>query len=252
MRVYFVAQGVLATGATAEQNNLYLWTEGEGIELIATGTTSSAFTNNWSPSNRGSRVTPDGMHLAFTADNSLTGYPNEGRPEIYLFDAGSGDLECASCHSGGVPATLGAAIEGRTENIGVLSRNLSNDGRFVFFNTNEALVPRDINNGEDAYEYDSSTGQVSLISTGTSSQGEMFTDASPTGRDALILTRKQLVGVDQDENTDSYDARIDGGLAAQNPGRRPRPVRARANAAMSACCPRRRSPAAPTCSGPGT
>jgi Tol biopolymer transport system component len=217
-RIYFVAQGVLATGATAGENNLYLWTQGQGIEFIATGTTSSAFVNNWSPSNRASRVTPDGMHLAFTADNSLTGYPNEGRPEIYLFDAGSGQLVCASCHPGGVPALLGAAIEGRTENIGLLSRNLSNDGRFVFFNTNEALVPRDINNGEDAYEYDSATGQISLISTGTSTQGEMFTDASPSGRDALILSRKQLVGIDQDENVDSYDARIEGGIAAQNPG----------------------------------
>lgn len=216
-RLYFVAQGVLATGATADENNLYLWT-GEGIEFIATGTTSSAFTNNWSPFNRGSRVTPNGMHLAFTADNSLTGYPNEGRPEIYLFDATTGDLACASCHPGGVPALLGAAIEGRTENIGFLSHNLSNDGRFVFFNTNEALVPRDINNGEDAYQYNSMTGQISLISTGTSAQGEMFTDASPSGRDALILTRKQLVGIDQDENVDSYDARIEGGIAAQNPG----------------------------------
>jgi hypothetical protein len=215
-RIYFVAQGVLATGATAGENNLYLWTEGEGTEFIATGT--GEFARNWSPSNRASRVTPDGMHLAFTADNSLTGYPNEGRPEIYLFDAGSGELVCASCHPGGVPALLGAAIEGRTENIGFLSRNLSDDGRFVFFNTNEALVPRDTNNGEDAYEFDSTTGQVSLISTGTSAQGEMFTDASPSGRDALILTRKQLVGVDQDENVDSYDARIEGGIAAQNPG----------------------------------
>ena len=150
-----------------------------------------------------------------------------------------------------MPATLGAAIEGRTENIGVLSRNLSNDGRFVFFNTNEALVPRDINNGEDAYEYDSSTRQVSPISTGTSSQGEMFTDASPTGRDALILTRKQLVGVDQDENTDSYDARIDGGLAAQNPGP-PAPPFEHGRIRDVGVLPAEPVPGAPTCSGPGT
>src|SRR4029079_3930839 len=108
--------------------------------------------------------------------------------------------------------------EGRTENIGFLSHNLSNDGRFVFFNTNEALVQRDINNGEDAYQYDSTTREISLISTGTSAQGEMFTDASPSGRDALILTRKQLVGIDQDENVDSYDARIESGIGPQKPG----------------------------------
>ena len=67
------------------ENNLYLWTAGGGFEFIATGIPSS----NWTDLRQRptSRVTPDGMHLAFTANNSLTGYPNEGKSEVYLYSA---------------------------------------------------------------------------------------------------------------------------------------------------------------------
>ena len=217
-RVYFVAEGVLASGATAGEYNLYDWSEGSGIKFIATGTTSSAFTGNWSNTgSRSSRVSPDGAFLAFTADNSLTGYANEGNPEIYLYSAATGELVCASCNPSGAPATSGAAIRGFSESVNHLSRSLSADGRFVFFNTEEALLPSDVNHKEDAYQFNSETGEVSLLSTGISPQPSRFTDAALSGSDALVATRERLVGIDQDENIDVYDARVGGGFASQNP-----------------------------------
>ena len=54
-----------------------------------------------------SRVSPDGRFLAFMSDRSLTGYDNldanSGQPdeEVYLYDAASGRLVCASCNPTG-------------------------------------------------------------------------------------------------------------------------------------------------------
>ena len=64
----------------------------------------------------------------------------------------------------------------------------------------------------DAYEYDVQTESIHLISSGTDSQGAVFLDASPDGRNAFFVTTQQLVGWDTDNNADIYDARIDGGL----------------------------------------
>jgi hypothetical protein len=77
----------------------------------------------------------------------------------------------------------------------------------VFFSTSEALVPGDSNGKSDAYEYDTTTGTVSLLSTGKDPGDSYFLDASATGDDAFILTRQQLSKWDTDQNYDVYDAR---------------------------------------------
>jgi hypothetical protein len=217
-RVYFVAKGELAPGATAGMNNLYLWTQGAGFTFIATGTTSSIFTNNYSKFGASnSRVTPDGMHLAFTANNSLTGYPDNGNSEAYLYSAATGALVCASCNPSGEPATSGAFITGTSDEIGYEPHNLSDDGRYLFFTTDEALVPRDVNITEDVYRYDAASGQLALISPGTDKFDDPFTDAGASGNNAFFVTHRPLVGIDEDEVADLYDARVGGGLASQNP-----------------------------------
>jgi hypothetical protein len=233
-RVYLVSKEVLAPGATGGENNLYLWTQGAGFQFIATGNTSTAFTDNYRQvRNPNSRVTPDGMHLAFTADNSLTGYPHAGVPEVYLYSAATGELVCASCNPSGEPEAGGSGgsievgggapgpdLEDR------LRRNLSDDGARLFFNTDEALVPRDTNGLPDLYEYDAASGQVALITTGTAGKESAelstgatvgFADASPGGDDVLFQTRQPLVGIAQAGVLNIYDARVDGGLASQNP-----------------------------------
>jgi hypothetical protein len=199
-RVYFAAGG-----------SLYEWSEGGGIEFIVTGLSSS----NWSANTPTSRVSANGMHVAFNSTESLTGYPNAGHNEIYTYDAGSGELSCASCNPSGEPATSGASIP--SPDFDNLSRNVSDSGQ-VFFDSKEALSPGDVNgNRTDVYEYDSASGETSLISNGASPYDSEFTDAGASGRDVFFLTNERLVGVDQDELVDLYDAREGGGLASQNP-----------------------------------
>jgi len=224
-RVYYVSD----EGAA---DSLYMWSEGAGTEFIATGNAEAAFSNNYRTNKQpNSRVTPDGMHLAFTASNSLTGFPHAGIPEIYLYSAATDALVCASCNPGGAPEPggSGGSLEVGGGSPGPdaetrLRRNLSDDGGRLFFNTDEALVPQDSNGRTDVYEYDAASGQVALITTGTADEelkGEVnsvgFADASPSGDDVLFQTRQQLVGVDEDEALDIFDARVGGGLASQNP-----------------------------------
>jgi hypothetical protein len=188
------------------------------------------------------RVTPDG-HLAFLATGtsellSLYGQPEYdhgtcssygafgGCREAYVYDAaandGAGDLRCASCIPNGAEATTSASFIqigqlglGLSTDTRILNHVLSDDGRYVFFNTEEKLVEEDTNGVADAYEYDTETHEVHLISTGTDSDRSFFLDASPDGHDAFFITRAQLRSSDLDQSFDLYDARIDG---APDPG----------------------------------
>jgi hypothetical protein len=114
-----------------------------------------------------------------------------------------------------------------------LTRNLSDDGTRIFFETEEALVSEDENHQSDVYEWEAegagsctsasptfdavAGGCLYLISTGQSGQTSYFADASADGSSVFFFTVQPLVGQDQDDNQDIYDARSGGGIAAQNP-----------------------------------
>ena len=103
------------------------------------------------------------------------------------------------------------------------SRYLSDEGR-LFFNSSDALVPQDVNNNEDVYEYEpagvggcstsSSTysersgGCVALISSGRAAGESAFLDASENGNDVFFLTGERLVSQDVDTALDVYDAHV--------------------------------------------
>jgi hypothetical protein len=97
-----------------------------------------------------------------------------------------------------------------------LDRPLTSDGQHVFFDTESALVPQDINNRRDVYEYDLASEQVHLISGGTCDCRSNFVDASPDGSNVFFTTYQKLVSADDDAAADLYDARIEGGIASQN------------------------------------
>ena len=69
-----------------------------------------------------SRVSPNGRYLAFMSDRSLTGYDNidansgKADEEVYLYDSTSGRLFCASCNPSGAPP------------VGVLDRENAGEG----------------------------------------------------------------------------------------------------------------------------
>jgi hypothetical protein len=227
-KIYFVARSDQLTGqGEPGQANLYEWDENGGsptITYIATlqpvGTgDGSGDSADWSsePYQRSSEVTPDGEHIMFTSKNKLTGFENAGRVEVYAYDARSHQLMCASCAGDQPPA--GDSFPPFTElMVSFESRHphaISADGRYVFFSSAAALVPADTNGRFDAYEYDTQTHRISLLSTGRNSSDSWFLGASSSGHDAFFLTRSKLVAADTDDNTDLYDARIDGGIAAQ-------------------------------------
>jgi hypothetical protein len=220
--VYFAAGG----GGSERGVDLYEWHDGAttlvsgglihtdwlGGELSDTPTLGGT---------KSSRVTPDGMTVLFSSRSQLTGYDNAEHTELYLFDAAGGTLTCVSCNPSGIAATSDAEISVEISEIGTvartsfLTRNLSADGRRVFFDTTEALLPQDTNGQRDVYEWEG--GHVYLISTGQSSSASYFGDASADGGDVFFFTRQALVGQDQDTNSDIYDARVGGGIAAQGP-----------------------------------
>jgi hypothetical protein len=181
---------------------------------------------------KATRVTPDGTHLVFVTEGSseLTGYDqgdtcrglvSTACSEVYVYDAtannGAGRLSCASCNPTGQAATATANFIADFSGHALpytphLNRAVSDDGRFVFFTSAERLVPEDVNGQPDAYEYDTTTGRLHLISSGTSPAPSMFLDASADGSNVFFATRQQLVSADTDAGYDLYDARVSGGF----------------------------------------
>lgn len=133
-----------------------------------------------------SRVSPNGRYLAFMSASSTTGYDNRdansGVPdeEVFLYDATSRRVVCASCNpTGARPVGMqgsqnyeerlwdyGEIWRGRwvagdipgwtsTDLVQALtqSRYLSDSGR-LFFNSSDSLVPGDVNGTEDVYQYE--------------------------------------------------------------------------------------------------
>jgi hypothetical protein len=283
--VYFVSGGVVAgSGATGLGNNLYVehYTGAEWKpEFIATlSGESDSFdwdAHSGETPEQPTRVSPNGLWLAFMSDASLTGYDNRdavnGRPdaEVYLYHARGAaappTLTCASCNPTGerptgvlyeelgvgarldlektdawygmvaadVPGSQHVALTAFTQ--AYQSRYLSDGGR-LFFNSEDSLVPDDVDGTQDVYEYEpagagscsSSSGSgsivfepvrdfevegrdgeqaagcVGLISSGTSNLGSSFLDASQSGADVFFRTAAKLVPADEDSAFDIYDA----------------------------------------------
>jgi virginiamycin B lyase len=193
------------------------------------------------------RVSADGRTLLFRSRRQLSPYPNRGAPELYRYRVGEPGLICVSCDPDGTPsgvtlATVSPPTAYSPLSAGVLARNLSADGDRIFFESLDPLVETDHNGEEgcppvgsptqafpacqDVYEWEApgagscsaaaATGCVYLLSAAESGRPAFFADASRSGNDAFIFTAAPLVGQDLDELIDVYDARVDGGIAAQD------------------------------------
>ena len=255
-RIYFASSEDLdaAGPASVGDHNLYLYEAapaggGEGFSFIAkvpaadighpillTGPATKPV--DFSPAMRSARVSPDGLHVAFMSvvSPAPTGYDNRDADtgtalaEVYLYDAVEDELRCVSCSPSGARPTgsegLAARIQGWEERLHA-PRVLSDDGTRVFFESFEALVPRDTNGTWDVYQWeeagkgtcttasetysDASGGCVDLISAGTSPAKSTFLDADPSGDNVFFSTQSSLVGQDYGLN-DVYVARVGGGF----------------------------------------
>lgn len=175
--------------------------------------------------------------------------------QLYRYSTSEGVLACLSCNPTGEASMIGAELTSelagalvpenhvqRQPGVGIygnLPANLSASGGRVFFQSSEPLLPEDVNGTDphknctsrrtcvDVYEWEAvgtgrcrvpnqAGGCLYLLSTGESGQASYFVNASTDGSSAFIITSSQLVPADQDELTDVYDVRVDGGLAAQH------------------------------------
>lgn len=181
-----------------------------------------------------SRTSSSGRFLAFNSRRPLTGYDNTvaatGKPsfEIFLYDAASNKLTCASCNPDGSPPT---AVEGYKQPFinqpwrtgenwlwypALLSSQLSDRGQ-VFFSTTDELLPADVNGPDNSDVYEYAEGHLHLISTGTSDTRSAFVGASPDGSNVFFTTGAGLVASDIDSATSVYDARVGGGFPEPPP-----------------------------------
>jgi DNA-binding beta-propeller fold protein YncE len=266
-RTYFVSTDALngeAEGEEAGEPNLYLG-EGEAFTFVATpaegdvgvrepGADSVAYNlAAKDPYLRATRVTPDGARITFESRAPLTGYDSSDGAggkravEVFSYEVG-GEVVCVSCNpSGAVPSDVrelrlpyssvfeaisptkvpAAAWIPTWEHKLHASNVLSEDGKRLFFNSNDALLPRDVNGAQDVYEWEAAgTGGCStsdadyfpqnggcllLISSEEDLQESEFWEANPDGSDVFFTTAASLLPQDTG-SIDLYDARVNGGF----------------------------------------
>jgi hypothetical protein len=181
-----------------------------------------------------SRTSRDGRVLVFESRAKLTSYANAGHTEIYRYDDKDKSLRCISCS----PLATPAASDARLGDYGTLRRttfihNVSDDGKRIFFETAEALVPADSDGINDIYEWrqpDADTPPVlDLISSGksvaypqnpqvTPPRPNLLLGVTPDGSNVFFLAQDALVAGAPGGGTSAiYDARVNGGFAPPAP-----------------------------------
>jgi hypothetical protein len=250
--VYFVAQSVLAknensNGAKAGEDvdSLYVLKEGgqptfvapleeeDGRSSIRQLSSVIGNTGDWQPGlgHRTAEVTPDGESLVFMSEGQkVDGHyevaSGNNLEEVYVYDAETGVLSCASCGSEhGIPPVetreserhLGALLP-ISDQLTYQPMSISEDGSKVFFDSAEPLVSDDTNGELDVYEWErdgsescrESAGCVYLLSGGDASTSSFLIGGDATGNNVFFVTRAQLAPEDENENYDVYDARVNG------------------------------------------
>lgn len=94
----------------------------------------------------------DGSTLAELSTERQTAYENNGFAEVYVYREGAVGLVCASCSIDGTAPT-GSASFTRAETVDY-PRNVTADGRRIFFESPDQLTSADANASVDVYEYE--------------------------------------------------------------------------------------------------
>jgi hypothetical protein len=232
--IYFIADGVLAPGASPN-GSLYVYHDG------TTTFVASVAAYEMTGVEGATRISDNGV-LLFASRQSLTGYNNHtpvcsvaGCLEFFRYGAPEEKLTCVSCNPTGIAPT-GETVSLYSTGLFIAtpftlaqgkSRNLSANGNRAFFESADPLVPNDTNGVGDVYEWEAkgegscesesqNGGCLYLISGGTSPIRSTFLGASKSGDHVFFFTEQQLVPTDEDRLIDVYDAGVGDGLAAQH------------------------------------
>jgi hypothetical protein len=177
--------------------------------------------------NDSTSVSGDGSVLSFLSDQSLTAdrvasscpdVLNGGSApcrQLYRYDSRDGSIECLSCGRGAMTinsvslSSFGEAFKAST------------DGDTAAFVTAEALLPGDVNNSADLYEW--RNGAARLITDGVTHYPVGLAGPIPQGIDpggsniVFSVASPGLTGFERDGVANLYDARIGGGFSVPAP-----------------------------------
>ena len=241
--IYFVSKSILTHKPSASDDlpidgspNVYVYERDAAApngRLTFIATLSPADEKEWLEGIGYANVTPNGDFLLFTSHLGLTSDAtrHEGPQQVYRYDDSNGELVRISIgrngfgdngNAGEGEATITSALR-NIDLIGIKrpSPSMSNDGRYVFFESPSGLAPHALNDvkagrslAENVYEYHD--GLVSLITGGkdtaegakvlTTEVELLGTDA--TGENVFFATAEALVAKDTDTARDYYDAHV--------------------------------------------
>jgi hypothetical protein len=138
--------------------------------------------------------------------------------EFYVYDDQDGSFECLSCRPGGTTIWhAGSPFAGSLDS----DFRFSADGSTAAFITLEPLVPQDVNNAADVYEW--RQGEIHLITDGVTPFPEGLAASQVRGVSAdgssilFIAEAPGLTGFEADGEPNLYEARIDGGFEVPPP-----------------------------------
>lgn len=235
-----------ASGSDVGDWTLRFWDAADPDASVAIGTITA--TDPMPPYGlaRAFRSSADGSSWVFTA----AGSPDPGRPnsaattlQLYRWSVGDDHPTCLSCEStDGVARTSGVSLSVQESaasetlvdptspgsisdnpfkiKIAQPGRSLSDDGRWLLFDSPDRLVPEDVNDVRDVYLWDrdaAADGELQLVTRGVGGSPAYALDIDPTGRNAFFTTRDGLVPADVDGAYDVYTARIGGGFPGGSP-----------------------------------
>jgi hypothetical protein len=222
--IYFTSTERLIPGlGTQGEGNVYALSGGV-IRFVATLRFDSLAEGLGDSTQNFTQLSSDGNALSFLSDQPLTADrvaaqcpnpvdgPTANGPckELYRYDDHNGSVECVSCRHGAI-TTASVSLSSFGE-----AFRASADGSTLAFSTAEALLPLDVNNSADLYEW--RNGALRLLTDGVTRYPTGFAAPIPQAVDAdgsnivFSVASPGLTGFERDGVANLYDARIGGGF----------------------------------------
>lgn len=221
---------------STDDGSLHVWRDGTVRQVAASagwgsnGHPTLALLDSATASDTAFQASPSGRYFAFPSVASLTGAPMRNPacasldapaldgycPELFVYDAESQSITCASCADEGASRGSVGAVSAYRGTWGneFRTRPMMFDSGRVLFDTPNALVPADTNASRDVYEYQG--GQRKLISRGTPGTESQYLTAADDGASIFFVTDDPIVAQDTDPLRDVYVAGEGRGLPEQD------------------------------------